>query len=107
MALIEQGEDRRRHLARLIAQLRQGLKLKRWKLPDSATAIQPVIIGGNDEALAVGAALLEAGLWVPVIRPPTVPEGTARLRISLSAAHTPEQVDRLVATLMELEQSGR
>lgn len=105
--LIEHGEERRRHLAQLIAQLRDGLnsglKLKRWRLSESSTAIQPVIIRENDEALAIGAALLEAGLWVPVIRPPTVPIGTARLRISLSAAHTPEQVERLVACLTELE----
>lgn len=106
--LIEHGEERRRHLKRLIAQFRSGLtsglKFKRWKLPESSTAIQPLLIGANSEALAVGAALLEAGLWVPVIRPPTVPAGTARLRISLSAAHTPAQVDRLVAALIELEQ---
>lgn len=101
--LIEAGEDRRSHLARLIAQLREGLSFKRWRLLDSSTAIQPVVIGENSEALKIGAALLEAGLWVPVIRPPTVPAGTSRLRISLSAAHTPEQVERLVATLTELE----
>ncbi len=101
--LIEQGEERRRRLRQLIAQLRQGLNFRRWRLPESSTAIQPVIIGGNSEALQVGAALLAAGLWVPVIRPPTVPAGTARLRISLSAAHTPAQVERLVSALMELE----
>ena len=101
--LIEQGEERRRRLRQLIAQLRQGLNFKRWRLPESSTAIQPVIIGENSEALQVGAALQQAGLWVPVIRPPTVPQGTARLRISLSAAHTPAQVERLVTTLMELE----
>ena len=101
--LIEQGEERRRRLRQLIAQLRQGLTFRRWRLPESSTAIQPVIIGENSEALQVGAALLAAGLWVPVIRPPTVPAGTARLRISLSAAHTPAQVERLVSALMELE----
>ena len=101
--LIEQGEARRSHLARLISQLQSGLKFKRWRLLSSSTAIQPVVIGSNSEALAVGAALQQAGLWVPVIRPPTVPVGTARLRISLSAAHTPEQVARLMTTLMELE----
>ncbi len=101
--LIEQGEERRRRLRQLIAQLRQGLNFRRWRLPESSTAIQPVIIGENSEALQVGAALLAAGLWVPVIRPPTVPAGTARLRISLSAAHTPAQVERLVSALMELE----
>jgi 8-amino-7-oxononanoate synthase len=105
--LIEQGDDRRSRLTQLIAQLRagltSGLNFRRWRLPESSTAIQPVIIGDNGAALEIGAALLEGGLWVPVIRPPTVPAGTARLRISLSAAHTPAQVDRLVAKLMELE----
>ena len=101
--LIERGDHRRAHLARLIAQLRAGLRLKRWRLSDSTTAIQPLIIGANDEALAVGARLYESGLWIPVIRPPTVPEGTSRLRISLSSAHTPAQVERLVTALNELE----
>ncbi|OIQ97671.1 8-amino-7-oxononanoate synthase [mine drainage metagenome] len=101
--LIERGDDRRAHLAQLIAQLRAGLRLKRWRLSDSTTAIQPLIIGENSEALRIGARLYESGLWIPVIRPPTVPEGSSRLRISLSAAHTPAQVERLVAALNELE----
>lgn len=101
--LIECGDERRRHLAQLIAQLRGGLTFKRWQLSDSMTAIQPVIIGSNSEALRIGAQLFEAGLWLPVIRPPTVPEGTSRLRISLSAAHTSAQVERLVAALNERE----
>ena len=101
--LIERGDHRRAHLARLIAQLRAGLRLKRWRLSDSTTAIQPLIIGANDEALRIGARLYESGLWIPVIRPPTVPEGTSRLRISLSSAHTPAQVERLVTALNELE----
>jgi 8-amino-7-oxononanoate synthase len=101
--LIEQGDGRRDHLRRLIAQLRDGLTLTRWKLLDSATPIQPVIIGGNAEAMAVANALFERGLWVPGIRPPTVPQGTARLRITLSAAHGEAQVARLAAALLELE----
>ncbi len=101
--LIERGDHRRAHLAQLIAQLRAGLRLKRWRLSDSTTAIQPLIIGENSEALRIGAQLYESGLWIPVIRPPTVPEGTSRLRISLSAAHTPAQVERLVIALNELE----
>ena len=97
--LIEQGDQRRRHLQALIAQLRAGLAGLRWPLGESATPIQPLLIGGNDEALALGAALLERGLWVPVIRPPTVAPGTARLRISLSAAHSADQVERLIVAL--------
>ena len=101
--LIEQGDARRDHLARLIAQLRGGLRLSRWRMLPSETPIQPVIIGENAEAMATAHALFERGLWVPGIRPPTVPAGTARLRITLSAAHSEEQVARLVDALMGLE----
>jgi 8-amino-7-oxononanoate synthase len=62
-----------------------------------------VIIGANQEALAVSEALRERGIWVPAIRPPTVPKGEARLRISLSAAHTVEDVEQLAQVLNELE----
>ncbi|MDE2161213.1 MAG: aminotransferase class I/II-fold pyridoxal phosphate-dependent enzyme, partial [Burkholderiales bacterium] len=65
------------------------------RLAPSPTAIQPLIIGANDAALALMAALQRRGYWVPAIRPPTVAEGTARLRIALSAAHTPADVDAL------------
>lgn len=76
---------------------------KRWHCLPSATAIQPLIIGSNEEALRVAAALRARGLWVPAIRPPTVPAGTARLRVTLSAAHTHEQVQHLIGVLQELE----
>ena len=61
------------------------------------------MIGANDEALRVAAALLEQGLWVPAIRPPTVPLNTARLRVTLSAAHTTQEVAQLIGALNELE----
>ena len=101
--LIEQGDARRANLAARIAQLRASLKPKRWTLLPSQTAIQPLVIGGNAETMDVAARLYERGLWVPGIRPPTVPAGSARLRITLSAAHTEAQVARLVDTLKELE----
>ena len=100
--LIAQGDDRRAHLRELADQLRDGLAATRWRLLASPTAIQPVIIGDNPEALRVAGALYERGLWVPAIRPPTVPKGTARLRVSLSAAHSTEQVAALVCALQEL-----
>jgi 8-amino-7-oxononanoate synthase len=103
--LIEQGDVRRAHLQVLIGQLRDGLKLKRWRLLDSMSPIQPLILGENSEALRVAAALLDAGLWVPAIRPPTVPAGSARLRITLSAGHTVEQVQRLIDALLTLERA--
>ncbi len=100
--LIEHGDARRAHLRQLTEQLRNGLADTRWQLMASPTAIQPVIIGDNHEALRVATALYEKGLWVPAIRPPTVPKGTSRLRVSLSAAHSEEHVARLVDALREL-----
>ena len=100
--LIEAGDARRLHLHALTAQLRDGLAGTRWRLMASPTAIQPIIIGDNHEALRVANALYERGLWVPAIRPPTVPKGSARLRVSLSAAHSPDHVARLVDALREL-----
>ncbi|NBD20558.1 8-amino-7-oxononanoate synthase [Aquabacterium fontiphilum] len=103
--VIQDEPGRRTHLAALRARLREGLagceaiRDGRWRLLPSDTAIQPLVIGSNEAALAVMAALDAQGIWVPAIRPPTVPDGTARLRISLSAAHTAEQVDRLCAAL--------
>jgi len=67
-----------------------------WQLVDSSTAIQPLIVGDNAAALTLAAALDAQGLWVPAIRPPTVPAGTARLRITLSAAHSTGDVQRLI-----------
>lgn len=100
---IRQGDERRHHLRRLTDRLRDGLAGTRWQLMPSPTAIQPVIIGDNHEALNVALALFERGLWVPAIRPPTVPKGTARLRVSLSAAHSDAHVQSLVDALRELE----
>ncbi|MFT3737047.1 MAG: 8-amino-7-oxononanoate synthase [Rhodocyclaceae bacterium] len=96
LALIEDADDRRHALMQRIAQLRSALP---GKLLPSTTAIQPLLIGDNAAALQLSAALRDAGIWVPAIRPPTVPAGTARLRISLSAAHGEDQVERLIAAI--------
>jgi 8-amino-7-oxononanoate synthase len=97
--LIRDEGWRRQRLQQLIALLPQRLKPGRWRLAPSRTAIQPLVIGDNDEAMAVAERLARDGLLVPAIRPPTVPQGTARLRISLSAAHAPDDVERLAAAL--------
>jgi 8-amino-7-oxononanoate synthase len=68
----------------------------------SETAIQPLVLGANANALRVSEALWRRGLWVPAIRPPTVPRGSARLRITLSAAHSEGDVDALLAALAEI-----
>lgn len=99
----DEGRQRRAQLQRLIGRLRERLALQRWSLLPSQTPIQPVIIGDNAETMATGAALLARGFWVGAIRPPTVPPGTSRLRITLSAAHTLAQVDALADALMEIE----
>ncbi len=99
----EEGAALRAHLAALISQLDSELRLTRWQRPVSHTAIQPIVIGANDEALRVAASLHAQGLWVPAIRPPTVPANTARLRVTLSAAHTREQVAQLAQAINQLE----
>jgi 8-amino-7-oxononanoate synthase len=101
----DEGASRRAHLRSLVAQLDGDLKLARWERLVSSTAIQPIIIGSNEETLRAGAALYGLGLWVPAIRPPTVPAGTARLRVTLSAGHTHEEVAQLAAALNELERT--
>lgn len=101
-----EGSERRAHLQTLIAQWRGALQPKRWQALASDTAIQPVIIGANDEAMKIAAALYEQGLWVPAIRPPTVAVNTARLRVTLSAAHTAAEVTQLVEALQQLELRG-
>ena len=72
----------------------------------SATPIQPVLLGDEASALAASRALWDAGLWVPAIRPPTVPAGTSRLRVTFSAAHTDADVDRLVEACAALPRAG-
>lgn len=108
LALIrgDDGRARRERLRMLQHRLRSGVAalLDRhptlnWRLAPSSTPVQPLIIGGNAEVMALAAALERQGLRVPGIRPPTVPAGEARLRITLCATHTEADVDRLVAGL--------
>lgn len=101
---IEAGEARRARLASHVAQLRAGLAgWKRGTLLPSDTPIQPLVVGANEEAVRLSQALLERGLMVPAIRTPTVPANTARLRITLSAAHSDADVAQLLGALNELE----
>ncbi len=102
LQLIEAADDRRAHLTALIAQLHAGLAAQQSRLMPSSTPIQPLLIGDNAATLAVAEALHARQLWVPAIRPPTVPVGAARLRISLSAAHSLADVDTLCQALSEI-----
>ena len=103
----DEGEQRRRHLVELVTAFRRGvpevlgdlLSTRGWQLAASQTAIQPLIVGSSEDALAMSAALESQGVWVPAIRPPTVPSGSARLRITFSAAHGFGDVERLLSAL--------
>lgn len=101
--VIKNDASRRAHLQRLIQELKQHLRLKKWQLMPSDTAIQPLLVGSNEGALQLSEYLLTQGILVPAIRPPTVPKDTARLRISLSAAHSTADVARLVSALQQAE----
>jgi len=101
---IEAGDARRERLGAHVAQLRQGLAgLKRGVLMPSDTPIQPLVIGANADAVHLSKDLLQRGLMVPAIRTPTVPADTARLRITLSAAHSADDIAQLVEALHALD----
>ncbi len=102
LKLIRQESWRRDTLRHLIAQFRSGALQQGLRLMDSPTAIQPILIGDSHKALQASQRLIELGFWVSAIRPPTVPAGTGRLRITLSAEHTPEQIDALLTVLPEV-----
>jgi 8-amino-7-oxononanoate synthase len=99
LRIVQAEPERRARLAENVRRLRAGAAQLGVALGASATPIQPLVLGDERRVLAVSAALLERGFWVAAIRPPTVPRGTARLRITLSAAHAPAQVDALVEAL--------
>lgn len=101
--LIKQGDDLRLQLQQLILTLKSHLKLTKWQLMPSETAVQPLLVGSNHDVLKVSAYLQGKGILVPAIRPPTVPKNTARLRISLSAAHREEDVIKLAHMLNDAE----
>ncbi len=99
---IRQDEFRRDCLRVLGARLQNGLKGLPWTALPSVTAIHPLVLGDNFTVTRIADALRDRGIWVPAIRPPTVPEGAARLRISLSANHGVEHVDELLSALRSL-----
>ncbi len=106
LALIRDADDRRAHLAALIERFESRMNALPWRRLPSRTAIQALIVGDNAKALALSEALWVRGFWVPAIRPPTVPAGTARLRITLTAAHSHADVDALADALAEIAQSS-
>ena len=102
LALIRDEPERRVHLFALIDRWRDAATALAWLTLPSATAIQPLILGTNAEALRVSDALWDRDIWVPAIRPPTVPQGSARLRITFSASHSLDDVDLLVEALADV-----
>jgi len=100
---VQQGDDLRARLAENIARFRHGARQLGLALTPSNTAIQPLIVGEEARALAFASRLRERGCWVTAIRPPTVPPGTARLRITLTARHTADDIDRLLEALHDAQ----
>ncbi|MFP2785712.1 8-amino-7-oxononanoate synthase [Enterobacter ludwigii] len=94
-----EGAERRARLAEHIRRFRQGLRHLPFQSTDSQSAIQPVMVGENGLALTLAQTLRERGIWVTAIRPPTVPPGTARLRLTLTAAHEAEDIETLLEAL--------
>ena len=106
LELIEgkEGIARRKQLNQLIQIWRDEMTFQRWEKTPSSTPIQPVILGSNASALAAAKLLDEAGYWIPAIRPPTVPVGSSRLRITFSANHSVDDLRELIKTLQIIEQ---
>lgn len=102
LRLVETESWRRDKLTRLIAQFRQGAAQLGLQLVDSPTPIQPLLVGDAGAAVKLSERLLAQGILVTAIRPPTVPEGSARLRITLTAAHSEAQVARLLESLVQV-----
>jgi 8-amino-7-oxononanoate synthase len=101
LRLVAEEVWRREQVAERIAHFRAGAAAIGLPLAPSTTPIQPLILGTADRANRASAWLYERGVWVTAIRPPTVPEGSARLRFTLTANHTAAQVERLIALLAE------
>jgi 8-amino-7-oxononanoate synthase len=101
LELLRSEHWRREHLDALIKRFREGAQAIGLELMDSATPIQPILIGDSGRAMQLSQMLRERGLLVTAIRPPTVPAGSARLRVTLSAAHSLEQLESLLEALAE------
>jgi 8-amino-7-oxononanoate synthase len=101
LQLLPQLQNERTYVQQQAMRLRQALQRQGWNCGASTTHIIPVILGDEHTATALADRLMQKGFLVPAIRPPTVPRGTSRLRISLNAAHKAEEIDRLIALMAE------
>ena len=102
LSLIQKESWRREQLNHLIKHFKAGARQLSLPLMPSETAIQPMLVGGSAEALAASEFLFQQGFWVSAIRPPTVPKGSARLRITLSVDHSTSQIDQLLDALRKV-----
>jgi len=102
LKLVQQESWRREKLKELIAAFRMGAKQLGLQLLDSETAIQPIIVGDSEKALKMSESLWQHDIYIPAIRPPTVPEGSARLRVSFNADHELSHVQQLLGTLEKI-----
>ena len=102
-----EGQLRRKNLFDLVEYWRQNAHFNQWKCLPSFSAIQPIIIGSNEAALMVAEQLRNSNIWVPAIRPPTVPKNTARLRVTLNSDHSLIQVQSLIERLKQIEKNLR
>jgi len=100
--IVQHEPERRERLLATAATLREQLRQDGWALGRSASQILPLIVGTPERALDLAAKLQAVGIWVPAIRPPSVPLGTSRLRVSLTSAHTPEMLAKLRDSLEEM-----
>ncbi|MEW5837531.1 MAG: 8-amino-7-oxononanoate synthase [Pseudomonadota bacterium] len=103
LKLVDDEAWRREHLSALIARFKQGAQQLGLRLMPSSTPIQPILLGAANEATRASLALFERGILVSAIRPPTVPTGSSRLRVTFSAAHSLEDIDVLLERLSELQ----
>jgi len=99
----EEGIKRRSHLFDLITYWNKRSKFTKWHILPSSSAIQALIIGTNNEVMEISKSLNQLSIWAPAIRPPTVPEHTARLRITFNADHSFAQIDLLIEALSKIE----
>ena len=102
LRLLRDEDWRRNHLFEIVARFKAFADDAGLTLMPSDTPIQPVLVGNSEKALKLSRALFEAGILITAIRPPTVPEGSARLRLTFSAAHTEEHLQKLISTLEQL-----
>jgi 8-amino-7-oxononanoate synthase len=102
LRLIAKADGARARLQDHIATFRGRLAAKLWPTTWHRSPIQPYVVGDNRQSVTIAKALADRGCWVPAIRPPTVPQGQARLRISLTAAHSDDDIARLCDALDEL-----